>query len=115
MGRLLYVREMQLMLMSTANITVQTNIWEPDHTVPRSSGSTLFATKLVWNKLAEHKWRFTGLPMMAQHCWLSSVVIFQGILTSIAKKPYISYEFSGGGGVSRAPVLPLDLRMNMPN
>ena len=36
--------------------------------------------------------------MMAQHCWLSSFLIFQGILISIAKKPYISYDFSGGGG-----------------
>ena len=40
--------------------------------------------------------------MMAQHCWLSSFLIFQGILISIAKKPYISYDFSGGGG-SGAP------------
>ena len=36
--------------------------------------------------------------MMAQHCWLSSFLIVQGILISIAKKPYISYDFSGGGG-----------------
>ena len=43
--------------------------------------------------------------MMAQHCWLSSFLIFQGILISIAKKPYISYDFSGGGG-SGAPAPP---------
>ena len=42
--------------------------------------------------------------MMAQHCWLSSFAIFQGYLTGIAKKPYISYDFSGGR--SRAPVPP---------
>ena len=36
--------------------------------------------------------------MMAQHCWLRSFLIFQEILISIAKKPYISYDFSGGGG-----------------
>ena len=47
--------------------------------------------------------------MLTQHCWLSSFLIFQGILISIAKKPYISYDFSGRGGV------PLDLRMNTPN
>ena len=44
---------------------------------------------------------------MVQHCWLSSFVIFQGILTSIAKKPYISYDFSGGGGVRRPCPPPL--------
>ena len=33
------------------------------------------------------KWRFAGVPMMAQHCWLGSFVIFQGIWTSIAKQP----------------------------
>ena len=58
--------------------------------------------RLDWNNLAEHKWRFAGVLMMAQHCWLSSFLIFQGILISIAKKPYISYDFSGGGG-SGAP------------
>ena len=35
--------------------------------------------------------------MMAQLC---SFVIFQGIRTSIAKKPYIFCDFSGGGGGS---------------
>ena len=59
-------------------------------------GSHFLLQRLVWNKLAEHKWRLAGMPMMAQHCWLSSFVIFQWILTSIAKKPYISYDFSGG-------------------
>ena len=54
--------------------------------------------RLVWNKLAEHKWRFACVAMMTQHCWLSSIVTFQGILTSIAKKPYISYDFFSGGG-----------------
>ena len=31
---------------------------------------------------------------------------FQGILTSIAKKPYIFVLFSGGGGVRPDPLLP---------
>ena len=43
MGR--YVREMQLLLTSMANISVQTNIWDPDQTAPRRSGSTLIAIK----------------------------------------------------------------------
>ena len=61
--------------------------------------------RLDCNNLVEHKWRFTGMLMMAQHCWLSSLLIFQGILISIAKKPYISYDFSGGGGFG-APAPP---------
>ena len=94
--------------------SVQTNIWELDQTAPRRSGSTLIGTK---TKLAEHKWRFAGVPMMAQNCWLSSFVIFQGNLTSIAKKHYISYDFSGGRGIGvRSPCpSPLGLRMNTPN
>ena len=31
-----------------------------------------------------------------RQCWLNSVVIFQGIRTSIAKKPYIFVFFQGG-------------------
>ena len=69
--------------------------------------------KLDWNNPAEHKWRFAGVLMMAQHCWRSSVLIFQGILISIAKKPYISYDFSEEGGPGPRP--PLVLRMNTPN
>ena len=54
--------------------------------------------------------------MMAQHCWLSSSLIVQGILIGIAKKPYISYDFSGGGGYGAPPPPPLDHRiMNTPN
>ena len=35
-------------------------------------------------------WRFAGGPMVAQNeYWIGCFVIFQGILTSIAKKPYI--------------------------
>ena len=44
--------------------------------------------------------------MMAQHCWLSSFLIFQGILISIAKKPYISYGFSVEGGPETMPPPP---------
>ena len=36
-------------------------------------------------------------------CWLSSFLFFKGILISIAKKPYISYDFSGGGGPEPLP------------
>ena len=46
MGR--YVRNMQLMLTSTANFSVQTNIVDLDQAALNravSSGSTLFATK----------------------------------------------------------------------
>ena len=164
MGR--YVREIQLMLTSMANIPLQTNIWDQDQTAPMRSGSILIASKtsfnnelvddimaryvrkmqlmhtslwtwirlllgeqfnpdphcllqrLDWNNLAEHKWRFAGVLMMAQHCWLSTFLIFQGILISIAKKPYISYDFSvgGGSGAPAPPPPPLDHRiMNTPN
>ena len=47
MGR--YVREMQLMLTSMANIRVQTNIWDQDQTVPMRSGSILIASKASLN------------------------------------------------------------------
>ena len=42
--------------------------------------------------------------MMAQHLiWLGSFVIFQGIRTIIAKKPYIFMIFQGGGVGPPAP------------
>ena len=41
-------------------------------------------------------------------CWLGSFVVFQGILTSVAKEPYIFLIFPGGSG---PPVPPLDLHM----
>ena len=47
MGR--YVREMQLMLTSMANICVQTNIWDQDQTAPMRSGSILIALKTSLN------------------------------------------------------------------
>ena len=47
MGR--YVREMQLMLTSIANIPVQTNIWDQDQTAPMRSGSILIASKTSFN------------------------------------------------------------------
>ena len=41
------------------------------------------------------KWRFAGVPMMAQHWMLAwQLCGFQGIQNSIAKKPYIFCEFS---------------------
>ena len=47
---------------------------------------------------------------MAQiECWLGSFVIFQGIRTSIAKKPYIFVIFQGGGG-GPDPLSPLWIR-----
>ena len=47
MGR--YVSEMQLMLMSMANIPVRTNIWDQDQTAPMRSGSILIASKTSFN------------------------------------------------------------------
>ena len=47
MGR--YVREMQLMLTSMANIPLQTNIWDQDQTAPMRSGSILIALKTSFN------------------------------------------------------------------
>ena len=43
-------------------------------------------------------------------CWLGSFVIFQGIRTSIAKKPYVFVIFfsGGGGGGPDPPVPPLN-------
>ena len=57
-------------------------------------GPNCLLQRLAWNKLAEDKWRFAGVTMMAQHCWLSSFAIFQGILTSIASKHWFEV-FSG--------------------
>ena len=55
MGR--YVRKMQLKLMSMANISIQTNIWDLDLTAPRRSGSTLIATKTPFNnELVDDIW-----------------------------------------------------------
>ena len=113
MGR--YVRIMQLMLSSMASFSEQANIVDLDQTALRTWIRLLLGEqfnpdphcllqKLDWNNLAEHIWRFAGVLMMAQHCWLSSFLIFQGILISIAKKPYISYDFSGEGGPE--PLLP---------
>ena len=48
--------------------------------------------------LAGHRW-----PNI--ECWLGSLVIFQGIQTSIARKPYIFVVFQGGSG---PPVPPLE-------
>ena len=45
------------------------------------------------------KWHFTFRPIMAHiECWLGSFAIFQGMRTSIAKKPYIFLIFQRGGG-----------------
>ena len=55
MGR--YVREMQLMLTSMANIPVQTNIWDQDQTAPMRSGSILIASKKSFNyELVDDIW-----------------------------------------------------------
>ena len=55
MGR--YVREMQLMLKSMANIPVQTNIWDQDQTAPMRSGSILIASKTSFNnELVDDIW-----------------------------------------------------------
>ena len=45
------------------------------------------------------RWRADDNPTLNNiECWLSIFVIFQGILTSIAKKPYIFVIFRGWGG-----------------
>ena len=55
MGR--YVREMQLMLTSMANIPVQTDIWDQDQTAPMRSGSILIASKTAFNnELVDDIW-----------------------------------------------------------
>ena len=55
MGR--YVREMQLMLTSMANIRVQTNIWDQDQTAPMRSGSILIVSKMsLKNELVDDIW-----------------------------------------------------------
>ena len=55
MGR--YVRAMQLMLTSMANIRVQTNIWDQDQTAPMQSGSILIASKTsLNNELVDDIW-----------------------------------------------------------
>ena len=52
-----YVREMQLMLTSMANIPVQTNIWDQDQTAPMRSGSILIASKTAFNnELVDDIW-----------------------------------------------------------
>ena len=55
MGR--YVRGMQLMLTSKANIPVQTNIWDQDQTAPMRFGSILFALETSFNnELVDDIW-----------------------------------------------------------
>ena len=55
MGR--YIREMQLMLTSMANIRVQTNIWDQDQTAPMRSWSILIASKTsLNNELVDDIW-----------------------------------------------------------
>ena len=52
-----YVREIQLMLTSMANIPVQTNIWDQDQTAPIRSGSILFASNTSFNnELVDDIW-----------------------------------------------------------
>ena len=55
MGR--YIREMQLMLTSMANISVETNIWDQDQTAPMRSGSILVASTTSFNnQLVDDIW-----------------------------------------------------------
>ena len=50
------------------------------------------------------KWHFAGGTMVVKH-WIFAVL--QGILTSIAEKPYIFVTFQGGGGGGPDPYPPL--------
>ena len=55
MGR--FVREMQLMLTSMANIPVQTNIWDQDQTALMRSGPILVASSTSFNnELVDDIW-----------------------------------------------------------
>ena len=76
------VRRKSNLFTSMANFSVP-NIVDLDQTALRRAvyPDTLFVQRLDWN-LAEHK-AFRWRAMMAQHCWLSSFLIFQGILISI--------------------------------
>ena len=62
------------------------------------------------------KWHFAGRADdgTTLNAGLEAFVIFQGIRTSTAKKPYIFVIFQvggGGGGVSGPPIPPLDPHM----
>ena len=52
------------------------------------------------------KWRFACVPLVAQHCWLGSLVLFQEIRTTIAMKPYIPVILQGGGDLDHLPPPP---------
>ena len=56
--------------------------------------------------LAGHHRSVSETPSPNIECWLGSFVLFQGILTSIAKKPYILVIFMGGPD----PLFPLWIR-----
>ena len=72
--------------------------------IPLKTGHLVLASKTPF------KWRFTGGPIVANiECWLSSFVIFQGIPTSIAKKPYIFAIFSRGPDTLPPPTLDLSM------
>ena len=61
-----------------------------------------------------HYKRFASeTPLPDIECWLGSSVIFQGIRTSIVKKPYIFviFKFLRGGGIQTPVPPPLDPRM----
>ena len=52
-----YVREMQLMLTSMANIPIQANIWDQDQTAPMRSASILIASKMFFkNEQVDNIW-----------------------------------------------------------
>ena len=60
------------------------------------------------------RWRVDDGPTLNKY-WLGSIVIFQGIWTSIAGNPIILWFFRGGwrgGGGSRSPVPSLDPPMH---
>ena len=69
--------------------------------IGHQSSSSVKARKVTCNMRGSRKFcqRVSNIE-----CWLGSFVIFQGIRTSIAKKPYIFVIFRGFG----PPVFPLD-------
>ena len=64
-----------------------------------SSAHQQNAIEMAFHWRADDRWHYI-------ECWLGSFVIFQGIRTSIAKKPYIFVIFQGGPDPLSSPLDP---------